>query len=282
MKLPRHASVPIDAGLLSALLATAQAAADEAADITMACFRKPLAVRNKAVEQRYFDPVTEADRRAELAIRRVVLDRFPEHAFLGEESDDRQVAGALTWVVDPIDGTRAFITGSPLWGTLISVYDGENVVLGVLDQPFLGERLIGVSGKTTMRDRGGTKALGTRGNARLADARLQTTAPELFASPELAAAFERIRSRAELTRFGGDCYSYALLAMGHVDIVVECGLEPYDIQALIPIVEGAGGCLTDWNGGSAAGGGRVLASANPALHDEALGCLCELSDETQG
>lgn len=275
MKLPVHPAVPVDDELQAALLVTANAALDAAAAITLPRFRQPLMVANKLAAEQRFDPVTEADRGAEAAIRQVVLERFPEHAFLGEESGQREVANALTWVVDPIDGTRAFITGSPLWGTLVSVYDGEKVVLGVLDQPFLAERLIGLPDGTTMHDRQGSRTLRSREEARLADARLQTTSPDLFATPESHSLFTRLSSRVELTRFGGDCYSYALLAMGYVDVVFECGLKPYDIQALIPIVEGAGGCLSNWQGGSAAHGGQVVATANPALHEQVLQCLAE-------
>lgn len=274
MKLPRHDAVPVDASLLAALQATANAAVDAAAEVTLAWFRQPLAVDNKAAGQ-HFDPVTQADRGAEEVIRKVVLERFPEHAFLGEESGSHRAGDALTWVVDPIDGTRAFITGSPLWGTLVAVYDGEQVVLGVFDQPFLAERLEGLPDRTTLRDRHGTRVLHSRSDVQLAAAHLQTTAPELFDTPARASAFERLRSRVRLTRFGGDCYSYALLAMGHVDIVVDCGLQPYDIQALIPIVEGAGGRVTDWQGQSAVAGGEVVATANPQLHDDVLRCLAE-------
>lgn len=255
------------------LLAFAGLLADAAAAVTLSHFRSPLAVDNKRAQG--FDPVTAADRGAEEAIRRLIGEHHPEHGVLGEEAGHKR-GGDLTWVIDPIDGTRAFITGSPLWGTLIALHDGERAVLGVLDQPFLKERFWGVS-LPTWREAGlvtpsGRRALTTRACAHLGEAVLSTTTIETFKGSERRA-FEGLMGRARLTRFGGDCYQYGLLAHGFMDLVVETGLAPYDIQALIPIIEGAGGAVTDWHGRAADQGGSIVASGDPRAHAAALEAL---------
>ncbi|MFO1187251.1 MAG: histidinol-phosphatase [Alphaproteobacteria bacterium] len=256
------------------LLKFAGALADAAAKVTLSHFRMPLAVDNKRAGG--FDPVTAADRGAEDAIRRLIEDHHPEHGILGEEAGHRSGQSELTWVIDPIDGTRAFITGSPLWGTLIALNDGERAVIGLLDQPFLKERFWGVS-LPTWREAGivsssGRSALTTRACARLADAVLSTTTIEMFQGAERRA-FEGLMGRARLTRFGGDCYQYGLLALGFMDLVVETSLAPYDIQALIPIIEGAGGAVTDWQGRAADQGGSIVAAGDPRTHAVALEVL---------
>jgi len=272
MPSPHRPSTSIDETLLEKLLHAASLAADAAAQFTLANFRQPLSIDNKACGTD-FDPVTIADRHAEEVIREVLLDAFPEHGFLGEEGNPIDQPDSLLWVVDPIDGTRAYITGMPLWGTLIALNDGSDVVFGLLDQPFLKERYIGLPTHTQLHSNGHTSVLNTRSGIRLEQAALQCTSTDMFVTDTQLAAFERVQARAAMTRFGGDCYSYAMLAMGFVDVVVESDLEPYDIQALIPIVQGAGGVVTDWQGGSALQGGSVVASATSALHAEVLACI---------
>lgn len=285
MLLPKYSKVEINPELQARLLATAMRAADAASVPTMSHFRQALDVENKE-QPGSFDPVTVADRQAEQAIKKVVLDEFPEHGFFGEESERLIHVDKPLWVVDPIDGTRAYITGMPLWGTLIAVYDGEDVVVGVLEQPVLQERFIAtnfaaagsISATADTRSSNlitphGQRSLSTRKTQLLGDAIVQTTAPEYFSKSGNAAVLERVVNSVSMIRYGGDCYCYALLAMGFVDIVIETGLAPYDIAALIPIVEGAGGIVTTWDGDSAVSGGSVLACANVHLHEQVLALI---------
>ncbi len=276
MKASQPVPIDIDSRMLADALVAAHQAADAAAITTLASFRQPLAVDNKAPAGE-FDPVTEADREAEAIIRKTLLAAFPEHGFLGEESGTLARPDQPIWVIDPIDGTRAYITGMPLWGTLIALSNGVEPVLGMLDQPFLKERYIGLPDYAELHTRGKVQRLQTRVNRPLHQAVLQTTTPDMFKSAAAQQAFSRVSRRVALTRYGGDCYSYALLTMGLVDLVIECDLQPYDVQAIIPIVRGAGGIFTDWQGGSAADGGCVVAAGSAELHAEALAILgqCE-------
>jgi myo-inositol-1(or 4)-monophosphatase len=247
--------------------------ADLAAAAILPHFRRRRAVRNKggALE---FDPVTAADRAAERAIRAAIAARYPDHGIVGEEYPRRPGAGRHSWVIDPIDGTRAFIMGSPLWGTLIGLVEDGVPVLGLMNQPFVRERYWGALGRAHMRDPNGKiSKLKTRSCGGLRDAVLTTTHPDLFTSRADAAGFERVKKMARMTRFGGDCYGYCLLAAGFVDIVVEAGLKPHDVAALIPIIEGAGGRITTWEGRSAAQGGRIVAAGDEKIHEEALELL---------
>lgn len=276
MLLPKFPKVDIDPALAARMLASAHNAADAASVPTMANFRQALAVENKE-QPGSFDPVTIADRSAEKQIKEVLLEAFPQHGFFGEESEKKITTDQPLWIVDPIDGTRAYITGSPLWGTLISVYDGEDVVLGMLEQPVLQERFVGtafgngaVAATAELIRPEGRIDLRTRQGIALGDAIIQTTAPEFFNAPEHNEAFKRVAAAVSMVRYGGDCYCYALLAMGFVDIVIEATLQPYDIAALIPIVEGAGGVVTTWDGEPAVNGGSVIACANPQLHAQVL------------
>jgi len=256
------------------LLAFAHRLADAAAKVTLAHFRTPLSVGNKSEDG--FDPVTEADRGAETAIRALIEKTYPGHGILGEEHGASRSRDGFTWVIDPIDGTRSFITGSPLWGTLIALNDGERPVIGVLDQPFLKERFWGVSmpdwREAAIETPEKRLSLATRACPRLADAALSTTTIEMFKGLEREQ-FEALMSRVRLLRFGGDCYQYGLLAHGFMDLVAETRLAPYDIQALIPIIEGAGGAVTNWQGGPADQGGNVVAAGDPRTHAEALEIL---------
>jgi myo-inositol-1(or 4)-monophosphatase len=177
-------------------------------------------------------------------------------------------------VIDPIDGTRAFIIGAPLWGTLIGLLDAGQPVLGLMNQPFTGERFWGAGGKARSSTRGGApRSLKTRPCATLADAVLTTTHPDMFSAPGEQAAFQRLKAQARMTRFGGDCYAYCLLAGGFIDLIVEAGLKTYDVVALVPIIEGAGGRITTWQGKPATEGGRIVAAGDARLHKEALAVL---------
>ncbi len=255
------------------LLDFAHSLADRSAAATLPQFRKGLSVENKATG-RDFDPVTAADREAETVISEMVKGRFPEHGLIGEEFGDHNSSAQLKWVIDPIDGTRAFIMGTPMWGTLIGLLDGETPRLGIMDQPFTRERYWSDSGSAHLRTHDGTVTrLKTRTCPKIEDAILTTTHPELFSPGLEAEGFAQLKARARMTRYGGDCYAYCMLAAGFVDLIVESGLKPFDIIALIPIIERAGGRITTWDGKSAASGGRIVAAGDPALHAVAMKAL---------
>jgi myo-inositol-1(or 4)-monophosphatase len=260
----------------AALLETEHALADISAAVALRHFRRPMAVDDKARDGAPFDPVTPADRGAETAIRRYLRRHHPDHAILGEEhgADDGVSAGRLKWVIDPIDGTKAFIMGSPLWGTLIGLVDGSAPLLGIMNQPYTRERVWSARTSSYWRGTDGkVRRISTRTCCRLEDAVLTTTSPDLIPAGEDTERFRALKARARLTRFGGDCYGYCLLAAGHVDLVVESGLKPYDVMALIPIIERAGGRITTWTGEPATSGGRIVAAGDPALHEAALKIL---------
>lgn len=246
--------------------------AAEAATISLKYFRAGVGVDNK-LDGSDFDPVTIADRDAETAIRALIEEHYPDHGILGEEHGIKQGTSPLKWVLDPIDGTRSFIAGVPLWGTLIALNDGTKPAVGVMDQPYIGERFVGRPGKTELLRSGQRTTLHTRPCASLGDAILGCTDPVIFSQPGEREAFADVSAKARLTRYGGDCYFYCLVAAGHADLVVEAGLQAYDIQALIPIVEGAGGIVTDWKGGDPQEGGRVIAAGDERVHAEALDIL---------
>lgn len=230
-------------------------------------FRTQLSVVDKGTGG--FDPVTEADRAAETVIRRHIRQIFPAHGILGEEFEAENPDAEYLWVIDPIDGTRAFICGLPVWGTLIGLMRGGNPVMGLMHQPYTGETFIGDGGQAQVKGPRGARPLHTRACLDLGVAHLMTTDPRLFQGAEQAA-YLRIENEVRLTRYGADCYAYAMLASGQVDLVIESGLKPYDIVALIPIIEGAGGVVTDWKGGTAKHGGQILAAATPELHRAAI------------
>jgi myo-inositol-1(or 4)-monophosphatase len=251
------------------LAAFAETLADAARAAILPHFRTDPGVENKA--HRGFDPVTEADRGAERAMRALIEAAFPDHGIEGEEYGLKPGTSGYAWVLDPVDGTRAFIAGLPLWGTLIGLTFEGRPILGVLDQAYLGERFIGYhGGPATLTDRTGqTRPLRVRPLERLTDAVLATTDPAIF-TPAEAGGFEHIRATARLTRYGCDCYAYGMLALGAIDMVIEAGLKPHDIVALIAIIEAAGGVVTDWRGGPAWQGGQVIAAGDPRPHAEAL------------
>ena len=261
----------ISPDLAAELLATGRALADAARAATLPHFRAAgLAAENKL--DGGFDPVTIADREAETAMRAVLADRRPDDAILGEEHGVTEGHSGLTWVLDPIDGTRGFISGTPTWGVLIGLQDAAGPFYGIIDQPYIGERFEGGLGQAAVTGPHGTAPLGVRPSGSLAQATLFTTFPEVGTEAERRA-FERVRDRVRLTRYGMDCYAYALLAAGQVDLVIEAGLNSYDISAPIAVIEAAGGIVTDWQGCPVHQGGQVLAASSAALHGEALKLL---------
>ncbi|MEM1343109.1 MAG: histidinol-phosphatase [Pseudomonadota bacterium] len=260
-------------------LALAERLAEAARQAVLVHFRIPdLTADNKATSG--YDPVTVADRASEAAMRAILAAERPEDGILGEEEAPRASRSGLTWVLDPIDGTRAFIAGLPLWGVLIGLDDGSRGRLGVIDQPYIGERFAGMlqndGTRTAWFERAGVRhEIATRPCAGLSEAVLFTTDPALFTARE-GAGFAKVRARAQLTRYGTDCYAYALVAAGLADLVVEAGLARYDIAAPAALVEAAGGIVTDWQGGDARFGGRVIAAGDARVHAEALAILSEL------
>ena len=254
----------------SNLLKCAHDLADLSGPAVLKHFRKPVAIDNKAGIGS-FDPVTKADRAAERVIGNALKSRFPDHGMVGEEYGTRNGAGRYSWVIDPIDGTRAFIMGSPLWGTLIGLLDEGKPCLGIMDQPFTGERFWSGPAASFMRvGNGPAKKIKTRPCATLADATLTSTHPDLFEGPRQQKALVSLKGAVRMTRYGGDCYGYCLLAAGFVDLIIESGLKSYDIVALIPIIERAGGCVTTWDGRPATSGGNIIASGDPRIHEAAM------------
>lgn len=244
--------------------------ADAAEKQTLRHFRKNITIDNKEPDD--FDPVTDGDRKAEIAIRELIAQSYPTHGIHGEEFDDVVGTSSLTWVLDPIDGTRAFISGLPVWGTLIGLLQNDKAILGMMTQPYTGERYFGNGTQSWLQDKNGTRQLKTRDCFDLHDAVLATTSPKLFAGQEHNA-YERVESCVKLARYGLDCYAYAMVALGYMDCVVESGLKAVDIAALIPIIEGAGGVVTTWDGEPAHNGGQIVASANAKLHQSILDTL---------
>lgn len=233
-------------------------------------FRTRLAVEDKAAGQVY-DPVTVADRAAEAAMRELIAARYPDHGILGEEYGSERADAEQVWVLDPIDGTRAFISGLPVWGTLIGLTRDGRPSLGMMHQPFTGERFAGDTRRAWYSGPDGERALATRPCASLADAVLFTTTPALFKGGDRAL-YDRVEASVRLARYGCDCYAYCMLAAGHVDVVIEAGLQPYDIVPLVPVIEGAGGVVTDWSGGPARSG-NIVATGDPRLHEIVLRML---------
>jgi len=249
---------------IAAFSATAIEMASVARRIDLRYFRHPLTVERKLDNS----PVTVADRDIESALRRLLRERHPTHGIFGEEHGRERLGARFTWVIDPIDGTKSFISGMPLFGTLIALLDGSQPVAGVIDMPVLNETWLGRRGQPTELNGSSCR---TSGRTDPAECVLYATSPDAF-DDTTRPAFERLSRQVRLRRFGGDCYAYALLASGHVDLVVEAGLQPYDYLPLVAIIEGAGGVITDWAGQKLGLGsdGKVVAAASPALHDRAL------------
>ena len=258
---------------MDALLAAAVEAVDAAGAVIRPFFRAGLSAELKSDES----PVTLADRQAEQAMRAVLAARFPEHCVLGEEFGAGQAGGSdsgFCWVLDPIDGTRAFITGRPVFGTLIALLQDGRPILGIIDQPVTGERWTGVAGRPTgfRGPFGGTA--GTRPCAELAEAELSCTSPDVFDAADLPR-WERLRAATRRTSFGGDCYAYGLLALGQIDVIAEATMNLWDWAALVPVIEGAGGRLTDWQGAplTPESDGHTLAVGDPSLLAPAVALL---------
>ncbi len=261
----------VSTGLASELIATAHELADVARVATLSYFRtRDLAAETKETER--FDPVTAADRLSEERMREVLARRRPEDGVLGEEFGARAGTSGLTWVLDPIDGTRGYLSGTPTWGVLISVRDAEGPLFGIIDQPYIRERFEGGLGRALVTGPMGEAALAVRPHRPLSQAILFSTFPEV-GTPAEGAAFRRVAAGAKLVRYGTDCYAYALIAAGQIDLVIEAGLQAYDVQAPIAVIEAAGGIVTDWQGRPAFEGGQILAASSRALHAEAMALL---------
>jgi histidinol phosphatase-like enzyme (inositol monophosphatase family) len=254
-----------NAGRNEAYAQFALQAARDAGAVILPHFRARIDVEDKGGARGY-DPVTQADRAAEAVIRDAIADRYPDHGIEGEEQGRKAGTSACTWVIDPIDGTRSFILGHLHWATLIALNDGERPIVGVAHQPYVGESFVAVNGRAEWLRGDQRRALRVRSCARVADAVVATTDPRHFRSAREQAAYAAVTAGARLVRYGGDCYCYTQLAMGLVDIVIETGLQPYDIQALIPLIEYAGGVVSNWEGGRCDAGGDVLACGDRALH----------------
>jgi len=234
-------------------------------------FRTSLGVEDKS-RGGMFDPVTAADRAAELAMRTLIRKKFPAHGIIGEEFGPERSDAEFVWVLDPIDGTKSFISGMPAWGTLIALTRSGRPVFGMVHQPFIGERFSGDGLAATYRGPAGYRALMVRPCPALAEAVLYTTSPRLMNAADRAI-FARVEELVRLSRYGGDCYSYCMLAAGHVDLVIETELKPHDVAALIPIISGAGGIVTTWNGKAPESGGRIVAAGDRRTHAAALALL---------
>jgi myo-inositol-1(or 4)-monophosphatase len=251
-------------------------------EVILPFFRSAFSAEDKS-KGGVFDPVTEADRAAEVAMRRLISQTFPSHGIIGEEYGSDRPEAEYVWVLDPIDGTKGFISGLPMWGTLIGLMHRGQPVYGMMSQPFTRERYFGDGKRSRWRglalprgDAAGgdwtQRTLHTRACASLTEATLMTTSPLLYNEDDRVA-YQRVEKPTRLVRYGGDCYAYCMLASGFIDLVVEASLKPYDIVALVPIIEGAGGIVTNWEGGPAAKGGRIIAAGDHRVHEEAMKML---------
>ena len=259
----------MEADLLREALAFACRQLVEAGQIALGRFRQNLVIDNK-LTRGAFDPVTEADREVESFLRQRLTAAFPEFGVIGEEQGFTPGTSQINWIVDPIDGTKSLIGGLPTWGMLLGLVEEEQVLGGMMHQPFTGELFVGSAEGSYWEGRGERLCLQTRPTDCLEDATLYCTHEQMFANSDHLSAFRRVAERAKLVRFGADCYAYCMLAHGLIDLVIEDTLQPYDIIPLIPIIEGAGGVVTDRQGNSPLAGGFVVAAANRALHRQAL------------
>lgn len=253
------------------LIAVAHEMADAARIATLRHFRQA-ALTADSKESTRFDPVTVADRESEAAMRGVLARLRPDDGILGEEFAAAAGTSGWTWVIDPIDGTRGYLSGAPTWGVLIAVGDASGPRYGIIDQPYIGERFEGGFGRAEVNGPQGHAALRCRPPRGLGEAILYSTFPEVGTADE-GAAFRRVASQVRLTRYGTDCYGYALVAAGQIDLVIEAGLQPYDVQAPMAVIEAAGGLVTDWKGRRNPAGGQVIAAANAEVHRAALALL---------
>lgn len=255
---------------------TAHAVADAARAAVLPYFRSAGLTADNKLSDGAFDPVTEGDRATERAMRDVLAQMRPEDAILGEEYGAQEGTSGLTWVLDPIDGTRAFLSGAPTWGVLIAIADENGPIYGIIDQPYIGERFEGGLGHAALNGPQGHRDLRVIGDRPLSESILFTTFPEVGAEAE-GAAFAEVSRQVKLTRYGLDCYAYSLVASGQIDLVIEAGLAAYDIQAPIAVIEAAGGIVTDWQGGPVHAGGRAVAAGGREQHAAALEVLSRIA-----
>ena len=234
-------------------------------------FRSALGIENKS-RSGGFDPVTAADRAAEAAMRTLIKRTFPEHGIIGEEFGNERSDAEYVWVLDPIDGTKSFICGMPMWGTLIALTRRGEPIYGMMHQPFTREHFSGDGRGAHYRGPAGERTLSVRACASLQDAVMCTTSPLLMNAADRQR-FQRVEQTVRLSRYGGDCYAYCVLAAGHIDLVIETELKPHDVLPLIPIIEGAGGIVTTWEGGRSHSGGRIVAAGDKRVHAQALELL---------
>jgi histidinol phosphatase-like enzyme (inositol monophosphatase family) len=261
----------IPEALQTELLSVAYRLADLARPIALRHFRRTsMMTENKVTTG--FDPVTIADREIEQGMRDLLADLRPDDGVMGEEFENTSGSSGLTWIVDPIDGTRSYISGTPTWGVLIALTDQSGPVLGIIDQPYTGERFVGGFGSSVMHHQGASRSLQSRECSDLSNAILFSTFPEV-GTPKERQAFDAVKEQVKLTRYGTDCYAYALVAAGQIDLVIEAGLNSFDIAAPIALIEQSGGIVTDWAGGPAIDGGQVLAAGSEAVHQAALDIL---------
>lgn len=246
---------------------------EQAGEISLKYFRRDLAVTDKRQKGEAFDPVTRADRETEEFIRRRIAGKYPDHSIVGEELGAESGSGPYTWLIDPIDGTRGFISGTPMWGVLIGLKRGSECLAGAMRQPYLGETWTG-DGRTAcfIRQQERTR-ITVREHTGLDKAIICCTHPAMYPTDEARDKFMGVVARCRFSRYGTECLGYGMLASGYVDLVIEGGLSAYDIMPLIPIVEGAGGIISDWQGNAALNGGLIVAATNRRLHDEVLELL---------
>ena len=248
--------------------------ASAAGDAILPFFRTSLSVEDKS-RGRGFDPVTAADRAAESVMRAMIRKSFPDHGIIGEEYGNERTDAEFVWALDPIDGTKSFICGLPVWGTLIALLRRGEPVYGMMNQPFTREQFTGDGAAANYRGPTGKRDLRVRRCASLGEAILTTTSPLLMNDADRKD-FARLEKAVRLSRYGGDCYGYCMLAAGHVDLLIETELKPYDVLPVIPIISGAGGLITSWEGGSAKEGGRIIAAGDKRVHAAAMELLKEL------
>ena len=234
-------------------------------------FRKNIQIDVKSGE--LWDPVTEGDRAGERIMRAMIEERYPDHGINGEEYGVKPSRSGFTWVLDPVDGTRAFVTGMPTWATLIGLNFEDRAMVGVMNQPFVGETFYGNPEGAWSLHQGTTVKIKTRAARPLAQAAFTTTAPELYRSAGEKAVLKRLSEATQLTRYGGDAYFFCVLAAGQTDVAIDAHMQPYDIAPLIPIIEGAGGVVTTWERKPAAEGGNVIAASSPEVYEEALAVI---------
>ena len=246
---------------------------EQAGEVSLKYFRSDLAVTDKRQKGSAFDPVTRADRETEEFIRARIAEEYPDHSIIGEEFGAKCGSGPYTWLIDPIDGTRGFISGTPMWGVLIGLKRGDECLAGAMRQPYTGETWIG-DGKAAyfIRQQERTR-IRVRERTALDKAIVCCTHPAMYPTDETRQKFMGVVARCRFSRFGTECLGYGMLASGFVDLVIEGGLSAYDIMPLIPIVEGAGGIITDWQGNAALNGGLIVAATSKRLHEEVLELL---------